>query len=136
MKKAQQNKRHRKLEQAYNSFHDGGTKKISLLNDGADDKFSITLAATGINGESFLVEIADRLNKDERKVIDVSGAAVKVTHAAVMWRDRNGIGRFTCAAESQSGKFFLSLTCWWLRVDDTVEENLVYGSESFNKVPR
>jgi hypothetical protein len=133
MKKAQPNKENRKLEQAYKSLHDGGTREISVANNGADDKFSIVLAATVINGTTYFVNIGN-LSRDEKIVVDLRRSEMKITRAQVMWRDINGVGRYTCAVQSQDDKFFLSLLCWWIRAenDGTVEENFLSGSEQYS----
>ncbi|MCC6967941.1 MAG: hypothetical protein IT391_16840 [Nitrospira sp.] len=108
------------------------TKVVTVKNNGADDKFSIAVACETADGGHYTVYIADTLAKGDGREVDVSHLALKITRAMVFWRDRNGIGRYTCAKQAQPGSFFLSLLGWWLTSSDaTVEENFLSGNEVY-----
>lgn len=108
------------------------TKIVTIKNNGADDKFSVAIACETADGGHYTVHIADALPRGAGREVDVSHLALKITRAMVFWRDRNGIGRYTCAKQAQPGSFFLSLLCWWIAESDaTVEETFLSGTEVF-----
>jgi hypothetical protein len=119
------------LKPGGSKISEGGTKVIHLINDGVDDKFSFVAVVRDLQGDTHSAEIWNRLNRGERKEIDISQYSVKIVRVSIMWRDVNGIGRYTCTKQCENGKFFLSISSWWIASTETVEENLIYGSEAF-----
>lgn len=82
------------------------TKIVTIKNNGADDKFSIAIACETADGGHYTVHLADTLARGDVREVDVSRLALKMTRVVVFWRDRNGIGRYTCAKQAQPGSFF------------------------------
>lgn len=109
------------------------TKLVTVKNNGADDKFSVAISCATEGGGYYIAHVADSLQRGEKKEIDISGLGLKITRATIFWRDRNGIGRYTCAKQAQPDSFFLSLLGWWVAVpsDETVEEHFLSGTEVF-----
>jgi hypothetical protein len=107
------------------------TEMLTVINDGADDKFDLVLIAKGETGGYGMWTVLKDLPQQARASIPLTQLGFTFVVFYLRWRDKNGIGRFTFKSEAGPGKSFLNMTCWFLsqQKDPTIEEALLFGSE-------
>ncbi|WP_432262914.1 hypothetical protein [Cupriavidus sp. TMH.W2] len=100
------------------------TQAISVHNDGADDKTDLHLYLSDAHGAYKVVMLAKQLRRGDGVTVDLSAQQIKATEAGILYRGRDGVGRYVYATPVPAGQHFKALSCGWIaHVDDaTVEE--------------
>lgn len=107
------------------------TQNITIINQGADDKFELVLVADDAGGGSAMFLLLKDLPQLGRADIPLAPLGFQFVNFHMRWRDKNGVGRYTRASEAAPRNFYMNMTCWWLAEarDPTIEDALLFGNE-------
>ena len=110
------------------------TNYINIANDGADPKHGIEISIYDKVGLIGHFGLEGDFPVGTRKKYNLSTLGKQVNRIDLMFRGNDGIGRYLQHLDASSGKYFSSITCWWVTdpsVDTTIEQSFFSGTEAF-----
>lgn len=116
------------LQEWFDATAAATSSTLTLLNNGADEKFQLVIHCTDIRGRYFSYLVADVLSMGAKKEVDLTSANIAIDDFTISWEDSCGrIRRYSQHAKSGSRAGFKTISVWWLSPGGKTEEQFVFG---------